>query len=161
MTTKENVLNTFHELGFLLEHVEGFGYKFTYEGSNFLYLPDKEDEEFLSIALPGIYDLQDDNLATFISLTEKLNSTPKYVKAYKLGDSLWLFYERELLGGEDLKLVISRMILHLDAALCLGRQFLATAEEKAETETGVEAEGEDYLEATKEIADLTEVEETE
>lgn len=30
---------------------------------------------------------------------------------------MWLFYERELYGGEDLEKLVSRMILHLEAAM--------------------------------------------
>ena len=39
-----------------------------------------------------------------------------------------MFYERELLGGEDLPLVISRMILHLEAGLQFARKTIAEIE---------------------------------
>ena len=58
-------------------------------------------------------------------LMDKLNSTLKYVKANKLGDSMWLFYERELYGGEDLEKLVSRMILHLEAAMSFYRNAMA------------------------------------
>ncbi len=145
---KEKVLEAFRELGFQLEQVEETGwYNFNYEGKNFIYLPNSDDEEFLSISIPGIYDLEEDNIAKFVAMTEKLNSAPKYVKAYRLGDSIWLFYERELLGEEDLKLVISRMIMHLEAALYLARNFQATLDSGEE---GVEADD------SQEEMDLTE-----
>ncbi len=53
----------------------------------------------------------------------------KYVKTYMLGNSVWLFYERELFGEEDLMTVISRMILHLEAGLVFARKAMAEIEE--------------------------------
>ena len=63
------------------------------------------------------------------ALLEKINSTLKYVKTYMLGNSVWLFYERELFGEEDLMMVISRMILHLEAGLVFARKAMAEIEE--------------------------------
>ena len=58
-------------------------------------------------------------------LMDKLNSSLKYVKANRLGDSIWLFYERELYGGEDFEKLLSRMILHLEAAINFFRNAMA------------------------------------
>lgn len=113
---KEKVLQAFAELGFELEPVENLGYSFDYESFHMLYMPQTGDDDFLSISLPGIYELEKDNPMVFIDLMNRINSTLKYVKAYWSSDSLWLFYERELFGGEDLLAQISRMILHLEAA---------------------------------------------
>ena len=112
---KEKILNVFETLGFQLEEMEGFGYGFRYEGINYLFMPNEDDEEFLNIAIPAILEINEDNVHAAHMLMDKLNSTLKYVKANKLNDSMWLFYERELFGGEDLKQILSRMILHLEA----------------------------------------------
>ncbi len=130
---KEKVLDAFRELGFSMEQMEGTEwYSFNYEGKTFFYLPNSDDESFLSIAIPGICDLEEDGAIKFVALIEQLNSAPKYVKAYRVKDSIWLFYERELLGEEDLPLVISRMIRHLEAASYLARNVLATLESDEE-----------------------------
>ena len=88
------------------------------------------------------------------ALLEKINSTLKYIKAYMLGNSVWLFYERELIeqreqsrtcsdyaesrekktesqlcGEEDLMTVISCMILRLEAGLVFARKAMAEIEE--------------------------------
>ena len=63
---------------------------------------------------------------------DKMNSTLKYVKANKLGDGLWLFYERELFGGEDLEKLVSRMILHLEAAMNFFRNTMASIKSELE-----------------------------
>lgn len=126
---KEKILEAFRDLGFKLEEEEGMGYSFIYEGLNLLYMYNENDEEFLNIALPGIVDVEEDRMLQICALLEKINSTLKYVKAYILGNSVWLFYERELFGEEDLMTVISRMILHLEAGLAFVRKAMTEIEE--------------------------------
>ena len=126
---KEKILEAFKDLGFKLEEEEGMGYRFKYEGLNLLYMYNENDEEFLNIALPGIVEVEEDKMLQICALLEKINSTLKYIKAYMLGNSVWLFYERELFGEEDLMTVISRMILHLEAGLSFARKAMTEIEE--------------------------------
>lgn len=126
---KEKILEAFRDLGFKLEEEEGMGYNFNYEGLNLLYMYNENDEEFLNIALPGIVEVEENGMLQICALLEKINSTLKYVKAYILGNSVWLFYERELFGEEDLMTVISRMILHLEAGLAFVRKAMTEIEE--------------------------------
>ena len=121
---KEKILAAFENLGFNLEDNESLGFSFNYEGINYLYMYNEDDEDFLNISVPGIYNLEEDNKENYDALKEKINSTLKYVKAYTLGKGLWLFYERDLLGNEDLEEVIRRMILHLAAALMFARDSI-------------------------------------
>ena len=121
---KEKILAAFENLGFNLEDIESLGFSFNYEGIYYLYMYNEDDEDFLNISVPGIYDLEEDNKEHYDALKEKINSTLKYVKAYTLGKGLWLFYERDLLGNEDLEEVIRRMILHLAAALMFARDSI-------------------------------------
>ena len=130
---KEQILNTFAAMGFQLEEMEGFGYGFQYEGINYLYMPNDDDEDFLNIAVPAIVEINDENIHAAHMLMDKLNSTLKYVKANKLGDSMWLFYERELYGGEDFEKLLSRMILHLEAALNFYRNAMANIKEELDS----------------------------
>lgn len=143
-TMKEKILEVFAELGFQLEQMDDFGYGFSYEGTNFIFMPNADDEEFLNICVPGIYDLEEESPLLFIELMNKINSTLKYIKAYELGKSIWLFYERELFGDEDLAKVISRMILHLEAGLMFSRKAMAeiksNAEDKGEDNDIVESD---------------------
>ncbi|MCD8266817.1 MAG: DUF4854 domain-containing protein [Prevotellaceae bacterium] len=122
-TTQERVLKALGELGFQTRQLEDFGYSFSYEGKTLIYLL-SDDESFLSVALPGILDYNEADHSAFHALAEKLNSTLKYVKACRLGDSLWLFLERELLGEEDVKLAVSHAIVHLEAAFQLACQLI-------------------------------------
>ena len=125
-------MEVFAELGFKLEQMDDFGYGFSYEGTNFIFMLNSDEEEFLNICVPGIYDLEEESPLTFIELMNKINSTLKYIKAYELGKSIWLFYERELFGDEDLMKVISRMILHLEAGLMFSRKAMSEIKENAE-----------------------------
>ena len=147
---KEKILEAFKAMGFAMEELEGMGYGFEYEGKHFLYMYNEDDEDFLNISLPGVLDIDDENDTTFYQVMDKLNGTLKYVKAYKLNDSMWLFYERELFGGEDLKQVLSRMILHLEAALMFLRRAMANSDDSdggAETDAADEAEDTDKEDA--------------
>ena len=176
---KEKILEAFRELGFKLEEEEGMGYCFKYEGLNLLYMYNENDEEFLNIALPGIVEVEDDKMLQICALLEKINSTLKYIKAYMLGNSVWLFYERELIeqreqsrtcsdyaesrekktegqlcGEEDLMTVISRMILHLEAGLVFARKAMAEIEETMTNDSSADDTAESAEEiVTEEIAD--------
>lgn len=127
---KEKIFEAFKALGFELEEVEGFGYGFQYEGRSYLYMCSEDDDDFLNIVIPAVLDLDDENDICFYQLMDKINAARKYIKANRLGKSMWLSYERELFGDEDLKKVLTRMILHLDACL----RFLQKAMKNSEKE---------------------------
>lgn len=114
---KEKVLQALNELGFKLEEVKEIGYEFEYEDSTYLYMPQDDDEDFLSISIPCIFDCTPEKADFANLLKEKINAAVKYVKTYEYGNKLWLFYEHEYFEGEDLMTVLSHMIQHLDMAL--------------------------------------------
>ncbi len=144
---KEKLLEAFDSLGFKLEDEGNGGYGFTYEGLNLLLLYNEDDTDFLNIALPGIFEAEDGKVLQVCALMEKINSTLKYVKAYLFGNSVWMFYERELFDGEDLPLVISRMILRLEAGLQFARKTIAEIEDTM-TNSSSDEEANDVVEET-------------
>lgn len=113
---KERILNAFKALGFELDRVAETGYKFEYEGINYLWM-DSDDEGFLNISIPAILDKDDVGELLFYKLMDMLNSSVKYVKAYNLADSMWLFYEREVLENDNIENLLPRMIIHLEMDL--------------------------------------------
>lgn len=122
---KEKVLEALSNMGFQVEEREdGNVYLFTYEGANFLYLHSDDDEDFLNICLPGIEEIGD-NINRALALMDLINSRLKFLKAYRMGDSIWLFYERELLGEDDLQSIIERMIIRLETGLGQARLIAA------------------------------------
>lgn len=136
---RKKFLEVFKALGFEMEEIE-IGYGFHYEGKHYLYMPNDEDEDFLNIALPAVLDIDDENNVSFYQLMDKINGTLKYVKANIFNDSMWLFYERELIDDEDLKQVIFRMILHLESGfMFLHRAMAASDETESDSEEMVDA----------------------
>lgn len=126
---KEKLFEAFSDLGFVLEPEENANYSFIYEGMNFLLVYNDSDEEFLSLSLPGIYECEEGKALQACALMEKINSTLKYVKTFICGSSIWLFYERELIGDEDFMKTIPQMIIRLVSALKFARKVMAEIEE--------------------------------
>lgn len=131
---KEKILETLNNLGFSLTEVGTLDYAFKYEGINFLYMYNEDDEKFLNLSIPGIYDLDKEDIIKYYILCEKINSTLKYVKAYTFNDNLWLFYERELFENDDLEELLSRMIHELTIALLVVRNTIQKMEEEETTD---------------------------
>lgn len=111
-------------MGFEMNELETMGYLFDYEGKRYIWMYSEDDEDFLNIAAPCVVDHENMPENVFCHLMDKVNGTLKYVKAYKFGGDMWLFYERELLAGEDLQEIISHMIIRLDAARAFLRNEL-------------------------------------
>ena len=63
---KEKVLEAFAELGFELTPMEELGFGFDYENIHMLYLPQANDDDFLNISIPGIYDVEEENPIAFL-----------------------------------------------------------------------------------------------
>ena len=84
-----------HKLVFKFEETDN-DLRFDYEGIHMLIMF-TDDENYLSILVPGILDADKDNELTVLRLVEKMNNQLKYVKAFMPhGESLWLSYERHL-----------------------------------------------------------------
>ena len=134
---REGILEAFAEFGFDVTPIGNVGFEFTYEATKMLCFPDAIDEDFFSICIPRIYELEKDCPMVFMDLINRINSSMKYIKAYPVGAGVWLCYERELLPDEDLLDIIPRIIIHLDAALALARKILLeikTGEEQDEVD---------------------------
>jgi hypothetical protein len=61
-----------------------------------------------------------------------------------------LFYERELFGGEDLKLILSRMILHLESGLMFMRRTMDSLEVSTDsasevTDNDTDSDGKEHI----------------
>ena len=108
--SKEQVLSKLEELGFTLEEVSGMGYVFKYEEINYLYLPDEDDEDFLRFAIPGIYDVTEDNKPLVMEVVNSTNMTIKYSKTCIYDDDVWLFYEYRVFGDEHLEEIIEHSL---------------------------------------------------
>ena len=162
---KEKVLDALKALGFETKDFE-IGYGFEFEGSHFLYLP-SDDEQFLSIALPSVHEFDEENELEGYKLMNKVNRQMKYVKATRINGDIWLFFERNLLGEEDLKEVLQQMIFSLEAAHFFMQDWEENAEDDNESDEDEDDnesdEDEDDFESDEEDEDseLEEVEDDE
>ena len=162
---KEKVLDALKALGFETKDFE-IGYGFEFEGSHFLYLP-SDDEQFLSIALPSVHEFDEENELEGYKLMNKVNRQMKYVKATRINGDIWLFFERNLLGEEDLKEVLQQMIFSLEAAHFFMQDWEENAEDDNESDEDeddfeLEEEEEDFeADEEDEDSELEEVEDEE
>ena len=122
---KEKIVEALRDLGFILEEVSGIGYHFKFEAVNMFYL-NSEDEKFVSIIVPGIFEKEHSDMEVVYKTMEKVNSTLKYVKAYLWNDSITLTYEREMFGEENLEEMLGSMIVQLESALRFSRNVIET-----------------------------------
>lgn len=153
---KEKILEAFKALGFMMKEFDETAYGFSYEGRSYLFFPSENDESFLNIALPCVVEEGETDDETFHQIMNKLNSTMKYVKAYKAFDGITLFYERELIGDEDLKMVIRKMIHHLDAGLYFLHHDIITDDDDDDSDNNDDTDVSDDTEET-EVKDNDEV----
>ena len=91
--SKELILSKFEELGFALEDAGEFGYFFKFEELSFLYLPDEDDENFLRLAVPNIFDVTEENRSLVMDVVNETNMSVKYSKTCVSNDNVWAFCE--------------------------------------------------------------------
>lgn len=68
---------------------------FKYQMNNYIIFDTPDDEPYLQIALPRIYDVTDDNLIEVLAACNNINRTMKVAKTIITGDncSVWAVYE--------------------------------------------------------------------
>ncbi|MBP3688454.1 MAG: hypothetical protein J6I54_00535 [Bacteroidaceae bacterium] len=142
---KEKILDAFKALGFEMKEVEGIGYGFQYEGLDFLYMYAEDDEDFLNISIPAVLEVVDDTSIIIYQMMDNYNRNMKYTKAHILSDSVWLCYERDLMGAaEDISDLITKMILHLESGYVAFNKVIEMMEKDMEedSETSEDADTE-------------------
>lgn len=95
MKTIERVFETLKTQG-LIPSMEEYGIAFRYQMTNFIYMPDKEDEEFFNMLIPGIYDVSEENEYDVLRAINSVNNAMKVVKIVISNDNVWVCFESEL-----------------------------------------------------------------
>lgn len=113
---KEEILEAFSNLGFKLEERGENDYSFEYEDIRMLYIYNDDDEDYISISVPGILGFDDCEMLQMYELMNNVSLTVKYVKAYAVNGNMWLTYEHKLMDGDNLIDVIYHMIVYLEGA---------------------------------------------
>lgn len=118
---QEKILEQLRVLGFQPQQVdESNVFSFTYEGSNYMYFPNDQNEELLLFLAPSVLIEESPANVDLKELAATVNADLCYIKASAHEGNIYLAYERELLNddeGENLSEIISKMITHLDHAI--------------------------------------------
>ena len=114
MTKKEIILQELNAMGYEPTEVESLGYVFCHEDKYFLYSPD-DDEEFLRIAIPQLYDVTEENRIDVIKALHETAYLIKYSKPVIMyTDSVWAIYEHKLVTTDNLSELLEHIIRVLE-----------------------------------------------
>lgn len=93
MDTFEMVMDYLKEQGLCPKIDDDGDIAFKYEMRNFYFFNNKDDEAFFRLAMPGIYDVTDDNRYAVLEAINELNKTYKVMKAIVPSTEVWLTTE--------------------------------------------------------------------
>lgn len=119
-------------------HETEFGIAFKVEGFNFLYFKDEEDEQYLRLMMPAIFQVTEDNEDTILRAMNEVNGSIKVVKLYTMDmesekgekdTSVWVAFEILADTTPELKDIVPRAISLLKGARLA---FLAKLEQLAD-----------------------------
>lgn len=115
MKKDEQVLDQLKALGFVINHIPEYGYVFDYEGSQILYPTiDEDDSNFIRLAIPCVFEVNDDNREFIAKIVNKTNIDLKYMKATIMNDdNVWLLFEHYSTGEYSLDELLAMMIRSL------------------------------------------------
>ena len=119
-------------------HETEFGIAFKFEGFNFLYFKDSEDEQYFRLMMPAIFEVTEDNEDMILKAMNDVNSNIKVVKLYtmdmadeegKKDVSVWVAFEILADTTPELADFVPRALSLLQGARMA---FLARLEELAD-----------------------------
>lgn len=114
MTKKEIILQELNAMGYEPTEVESLGYVFCHEDKYFLYSPE-DDDEFLRIAIPQLYDVTEENRIDVIKALHETAYLIKYSKPVIMyTDSVWAIYEHKLVTTDNLSELLEHIIRVLE-----------------------------------------------
>ena len=98
MAKMEEIINYLQNEGLMPKKDEDGDIVFKYQMKNFIIFDTTDDEQYLQIALPGIYDVTEDNFVEVLAACNSVNRGTKVAKAIITGDnkSVWVVYESML-----------------------------------------------------------------
>ena len=119
-------------------HETEFGIAFKFEGFNFLYFKDSEDEQYFRLMMPAIFEVTEDNEDMILKAMNDVNSNIKVVTLYtmdmadeegKKDVSVWVAFEILADTTPELADFVPRALSLLQGARMA---FLARLEELAD-----------------------------
>lgn len=115
MSKKEIVLQELSAMGYEPIEAGTLGYLFSHEDRYFLYSDDEDDESFLRIAIPQLYDVTEENRIDVIKALHETAFLIKYSKPVIMyTDSVWAIYEHKLVSTDNLSELLEHIIRVLE-----------------------------------------------
>ena len=94
-----------------------FGFVFKYENLTFFVFWDDEDDQYLKLALPGIYNVDDNNRQNATAAANQVNIEWKVIKTVVYSDEVWVVAEQLIDKNPDLADLVPRTIKILMSGL--------------------------------------------
>lgn len=116
MKTSERVLQFLKEQGFCPKVDADGDIFFKCQMRVFLFKNHDEDEEYFQLALPGIYDVTEDNRDVVLEATNRVTSMMKVAKTIVTNDSVWVLFEILLDSTPEVSDIIPRALAILVGA---------------------------------------------
>ena len=116
MKTSEMVFEYLQTQGLMPRIDEDNDIIFKYQMLTFIYFNNDEDEQFFRLALPGIFDVTDENRTTVLEAMNEVNKRMKVVKAYIPRDDVWVAAEIMMDSTPELDDLVPRLLNILTGA---------------------------------------------
>lgn len=110
MAAKDLVLAFLRKEGFCPEEEE-FGILFKYQMASFIFFNNSNDEEFFQLVMPGIFDIDEENISIAMLACNRLNSDVKVAKAFvSQNNDVWLAFEILLDENPEVESIVPRAL---------------------------------------------------
>ena len=117
MNQKEIILDQLKAMGFEPIELGDVGFVFKYEDMNYLYMPDDDDEQFLRIVIPHLFEVTDENRVAVLDAMHETGLMLKYAKVCIMYENaVWAIYEHRLTSTDNLAELLEHIIRVLEAA---------------------------------------------
>ena len=116
MNQNEIILEQLNAMGFEPVELGDAGFVFKYDDLNYLYMPDEDDEQFLRIAIPHLFEVTDENRVAVLEAMHDTSLLLKYAKVNIMYESAaWAVYEHRLTTTDNLSELLEHIIRVLEA----------------------------------------------
>ena len=111
MNQKEIILDQLKAMGFEPIELGDVGFVFKYEDINYLYMPDDDDEQFLRIVIPHLFEVTDENRVAVLDAMHETGLLLKYAKVCIMYENAaWAIYEHRLTSTDNLAELLKHII---------------------------------------------------
>ena len=158
MNQKEIILDQLKAMGFEPIELGNVGFVFKYEDMNYLYMPDDDDEQFLRIVIPHLFEVTDENRVAVLDAMHETGLMLKYAKVCIMYENAaWAIYEYRLTSTDNLAELLEHIIRVLEAAAHVfykrinGEDVMGRSEESEDrSDEEIEAELQKMLDSIEE-----------